>query len=335
MFGSDRHEFQVRLATMLRETLKQVGEKQTEKQASAAMSLGETKATMEKLQQEKSEAEAEVEKAKVIVEEKAAVLTEKQRVAASEAQRHKETLEGNDFVAKYHAELEESKNGIDSIVNGSLSMLVGGSWDSDSLEDYLKPVMDYLQNMGCDKVLLAALPKALGCSPEKRGDFAKLSVDEAVKRLNEKVASITKSLEESKVKFEEANAENLGAWAIAEVARDAENAALEANMTAENHLAKATVDDKLAFSKVDDIKMDVERILAEQALIETKISNIDAAVGEMDKLETEVVEPTAESIETNKENIDVASPAAKRIKLSEAQSSPAVQGETESAVAVQ
>jgi hypothetical protein len=336
MFGGERHEFQVRLATMLRECLNQAREKQAEKQAAAATSLQETKATMEKLQQEKTEAEAEVEKSKEIAEEKAGVLTEKQRVAAAEAQLHKETVEGNDFVAKHHAELEESKNGIDSIVNGSLSVLVSGSWDNEEArEDYLKPVMDYLQTMGCDKVLLAALPKALGCSPEKRGDFAKLSVEEAVNRLKEKVASITKSLEESKVKFEEAKAEDLGAWAIAEVARDAETAALDAKMTAESHLAKATIDDKLAFSKVDDIKMDVERIVAEQALIETKISNIGAAIGEMDKLETEVPEPTPESVETNKENIDVASPAAKRIKLSEGQSSPVVQGETAAAIAVQ
>jgi hypothetical protein len=266
------------------------------------------------------------------------VLIEKQRVAVTEAQRHKETLKENDFIAKHHAELEESKNGIDSIVNGCLSMLVSGSWDSEEVrDDYLKPVMDYLQQMGCDKVLLAALPKALGCNPEKRGDFAKFSVDEAVSRLNEKVASITKHLEESKVKFEEASAENLGAWAIAEVARDAENAALDAKNTAEGHLHQAAINDKLALSKVDDIKMDVERIVAEQSLIEAKITNIDAAVGEMDKRETEIVEPTTESVETNKENIDVASPAAKRIKLSEIQTSPAaaVQGEIAPAIAVQ
>jgi hypothetical protein len=215
-------------------------------------------------------------------------------------------------------------------------MLVSGSWDSDEArEDYLKPIMDYLQRAGCDKVLLAALPKALGCSPEKRGDFAKLSVDEAVKRLNEKISSMTKSLEESKVKFEEANAENLGAWAIAEVARDVEGAALEARVTAENRLAKVTLDDKFALSQVQGIKMDVERVLAEQALIEAKISNIAAAVEEMDKLEAELVEPITESMETNKENINDSSPAAKRIKLSQDENSSAVQGEIAAAIAVQ
>jgi hypothetical protein len=336
IFGGERHEFQIRLATMLRETLKQAREQQTGKQVSTTTSLDETKATTEKLQQEKSEAEAEAEKAKTIAEEKAAMLTAKQQITANEAQRHKETEAENEFVKKYHAELEESKNGIDSIVNGCLGMLVAGSWDSEEVrDDYLKPVMDYLQDMGCDKVLLAALPKALGCNPEKRGDFAKFSVDEAVNRLNEKVANITKNLEESKVKYEEANAENLGAWAIAEVARDAENAALDAKNTAEGHLHEATINGKLAMSKVDDIKMEVERILAEQSLIDAKIINIDAAVGEMDKLENEIVEPTTESVETNKENIDVASPAAKRIKLSESLPSPAVQAEIAPAIAVQ
>jgi hypothetical protein len=336
IFGGERHEFQIRLASMLREVLKQAREQQAGKQASTTTSLEETTAILEKLQQEKSEADAEAEKAKTIVEEKTTVLTEKQRIAVSEAQRHEETLIENDFVKKHYAELEASKNEIDSVVNGSLSMLVSGSWDSEEArDDYLKPVMDYLQQIGCDKVLLAALPKALGCNPEKRGDFARFSVDETVNCLNEKVASITKLLEEGAVKFEEANAENLGAWAIAEVARDAENAALDAKNTAEGQLHQATINDKLVQSKVDDTKMDVERIIAEQTLIEAKITNIDAAVGEMDKLEIEVVEPSAENMETNKENIDVASPAAKRIKLSEMQTSPAVQSEIAPVIAVQ
>jgi len=322
IFGGDRHDFQVRVANMLRETLKQARAKQTGKQVSEASSLEETNATMEKLQQEKSEAKAEAANAKTIAEEKAAMLSEKEQNTATATQRHEETVQGNESVAKEHKELEESKGEIDSLVNGYLSMLVSGSWDTEEArDDFVKPVMDYLQDMGCDKVLLAALPKALGCIPEKRGEFAKVSVDEAAKRLNDKAASIASSLEESKVKFEEAKAEDLGAWAIADVARDAEKVAEETKNTAEKVAEKATVDDKVALDKVNTIQTEVARIKADQALIEAKIGDIDAAVGEVDQLETEIVE-----------NIDVASPAAKRIKMSEDEATTAMEDEIAPAV---
>jgi len=311
MFGGERHDFQLRLSNMLRDTLKQARDKQAEKHASGVSHLEETKSTVDKLQQERSVVEALVEKSKGMVEEKSAALSEKRRKAKMASQDHNNTIKYNKSVETEHLLLEESKNGIDSIVNCSLNMLVNGSWDSEEArDDFVKPVMDYLQDMGCDKVLRAALPKSLGCCPEKRGEFSKAAVDEAVKRLNDRAASIGTSLEESKVKFEEAKAENLGAWAIADVGRDEENAATESYYGAETDLQNAIMEDKSALSKVTDIQEEVERLTAEQASIEAKIAEIDAAFEEMVQLENEMVE-------TNKENIDTASPAAKRMKLSE------------------
>jgi len=328
IFGGERHDFQVRLATMLRDALKQAREKQTGKQASATTSIDEMNATLEKFQQEKNDAAAEAANAKSIVEEKAATLAEKKQSTATATQRHEETVQGNALVAKEHAEIEQAKGEIDALITGYLSMLVNGSWDTDEArDDFVKPVMDYLEEMGCDKVLLAALPKAFGRHPDKRGEFSKLSVDEAVKHLNEKAASIASRLEASKVKFEEAKAEDLGAWAIADVARDAEKAAENAKNIAEETSKQATVSDKVALSNVDDMQMKIEGAKAELATIETKLGDIDEAVGAMDKLETEVVE------EATKENNDVvASPAAKRMKLAESETTSAMQEEIVAAV---
>jgi|Transcript_29628 hypothetical protein len=328
IFGGERHDFQVRLATMLRDALKQAREKQTGKQTSAITSIDEMNATLEKLQQEKNDAAAEAANAKSIVEEKAATLAEKKQSTATATQRHEETVRGNALVAKEHAEIEQAKGEIDALITGYLSMLVNGSWDTDEArDDFVKPVMDYLEEMGCDKVLLAALPKAFGRHPDKRGEFSKLSVDEAVKHLNEKAASIASRLEASKVKFEEAKAEDLGAWAIADVARDAEKEAENAKNIAEETSKQATVSDKVALSNVDDMQMKIEGAKAELEIIETKLGDIDAAVGAMDKLETEVVE------EVTKENNDVAaSPAAKRMKLAECETTSAMQEEIVAAV---
>lgn len=329
MFGGERHEFQLRLSNMLRDTLKQARDKRTEKRSSAMTSLEETKATMEKLQQEKSAAEAFVEKSQATVEEKAATLSEKQKEAKMASQIHTHTTRDNKSVETEHLELKESKGRIDSIVDGSLNFLVNGSWDSEETrDDFMKPVMDYLEDMGCNKVLLASLPKAFGCCPEKRGEFAKVAVREAVEQLKAKAASVGKSLEESKVRFEEAKAETLGAWAIADVALDDEKVAAAAKIEAETNLHNATVECKLALSKVTDIQEQVEGMQAEQASIEAKIAEIESALIEMDQLENEMAE-------TNKENIDIASPAAKRMKLSEGEPSPAMQGEIAPAISVQ
>lgn len=317
-FGGERHDFQVRLANMLREILKQAREKQKGKQASAATSLEETNATLEKLQQEKNDAAAKAACAKAMREEKRTMLSGKKESTATAAQRHEETVRTNARVAEHHAEIEQSKTEIDTIVTCYLSMLVSGNWDTEEArDDFVKPVMDYLEQTGCDKVLFAALPKALGCHPDKRGDFTKVAVGEVVKSLHDRASTLASSLEESKVRFEEAKAENLGAWAIADVARDAEKLAEEEKNIAEEHLHQATIIGKLAVSSVDDLQMKLEGIKAVQAYIETKLADIDAAVKEMDHLETDIVD-------IERESADVASPAAKRLKLSECTaSSPA------------
>lgn len=329
MFGGARHDFQLRLSTMLRETLTQARDKLVAKKSSTTTLLEETKGTMETLQQEKTVADTLVETAKTILEEADAELTERQRKTKTATQEHKNTVDDNKFVEKEHSELAESKNEIDAIINGSLKLLVSGNWDNEEArDDFVKPVIDYLQEMGCDKVLLAALPKSFALSLEKRGDFAKAAVDEAVKRLNDKAASIGAALEDSKTKFEEAKAENLGAWAIADVAQDEEKVALEAKNVAEKNLSGATVDAKGALSKVMDIQLNIDGITEDLNGIDAKILECESALKEMDQLESEIVE-------ADKENVAMASPAAKRMKLSEAEPPAAIQEEIAPAIAVQ
>jgi len=312
MFGGERHDFQQRLSSMLRDTLNQAREKQAGKHAAGVTHLNETNARMEKMREERNAAEAHVESSKVTVEEKSAALSDKRKKTKMAAECHKDTVRDNKLLETEYLTLEESKIGIDSIISGSLSMLVAGSWDSEEArDDFVKPVMYYLQEeMVCDRVLLASLRKALGCSPEKRGAFAKLAVEEAVKQLNAQAARISASLEDSKVKFEEAKAENLGAWAIADVARDEENIASNQYYAAEANKQQAIDEKKIALSKLTDVEKEVEVVTAEQASIEVTIGEIDAALSEMVQLENEVAEK-------NKENVDTASPAAKRMKLSE------------------
>merc|ERR1719491_2105293 len=85
---------------MLRETLKQAGEKNAEMKASTAISLEDAKATMGRLQEEKGAAEADEEKTKAIVEEKATAVSEKQQLTKAETKRHQDTKIENELVMK-------------------------------------------------------------------------------------------------------------------------------------------------------------------------------------------------------------------------------------------
>jgi hypothetical protein len=79
MFGGERHDFQQRLSSMLRDTLNQARDKQAGKHAAGVTHLNETKARMEKMREEKNVAEAHAESSKVAKEEKSAALSDKRK----------------------------------------------------------------------------------------------------------------------------------------------------------------------------------------------------------------------------------------------------------------
>jgi hypothetical protein len=312
LFGGEQHEYAVRMTEMLGETLKQARAAGGEQQVSLAAHLEETQASLEAKQAEFVSAENSENAAKAAVEEKTLALSEMQKVTKVEEGLHQDAKESKTEIEQARQTLETAKAEVDTVANGSMQMLFQGTWDGEEArDDFVRVVCEYLQSMGCDKVLLASLPKALGCSPADRGTFSKLAVDTAMKQLSEKSGKLQQELEAGVDSFEQASAECLGAWAIADVARDKEREAADAKASAESVFQQAVVDGKLAKNKVADVGAERKRILSEQALLDAKVQDMDTALADMLRLESE-------GQQVDQQNEDGDMPAAKRMKTGDA-----------------
>jgi len=309
LFGGEKHKFQVKLIEMLRDTLKRARATHAENQAAMVKSVSEIEALLGTKRQEEQEAENREKEARETVEAKAAILSEKKQATKAEEALLAEAQKTKDSVEQDRRWYESSKAEVDSILTGSMQVLVQGGVEGEEANDFVRAVCEYLQSMGVDKVLLASLPKALGCSLDNRGSFSKLAIDTAHQQLVKRSSELQQKLEEGAEKFEQVSAERLGAWAIADVARDTEREATEAKANAEAVLSNAVSEVKVAKDKVVETELDLNRILSEQTLVESKVQDIDSAMAEIVRLETEA----------DKENEDIVMPAAKRMKTGDAE----------------
>jgi hypothetical protein len=236
-------------------------------------------------------------------------LPKKNRATKGEEKRNAETKIAKDDAEQKKQQLEKQKSEVDSVLNGSMQMLVQGSWqDEEAMNDFVSAVCEHMQTMGCDKVLLASLPKALGCSPGERGTFSKAAVDETMRHLSEKFAKVASDLDIAVEALEDKKAEDLGAWAIADVARDNEQQAAQEKTHAEHASQAAIADGKVDQDKVREAEIELNHVLSKRTLTEAKIADIDMALGEIVRLE-------GASADVNKENDDNITPAAKKMKL--------------------
>jgi hypothetical protein len=313
--GGQQHEFTRRMIQMLREALKQARTAGSEQQVSLAATLDETEASLATKQSELVVAENREIAAQAAVKEKNSTLAEMQEATKIEEGLYTEAKEVKIGIEQERRTLEQAKAEVDAVANGSMQMLLQGSWeDEESRDDFVRAVCEYLQNMNCDKVLLASLPKALSASRADRGTFAKLAVDTAMQQLSEKSGKLQKQLAEGVESFEQASAESLGAWAIADVARDNERNAVDEKTSAEVVLQQTIVDGKLANDEVSGVDAKRKRILSEQALLDSEVQDIDTALADMLQLETE-----GQQVDQPNEDSDM--PAAKRMKTGDADNS--------------
>jgi len=195
--------------------------------------------------------------------------------------------------------LEAAKAEVESIQNGSFRMLLDGGWEDDEVRDAcIDAVCSYLKSEGADGVLLAALPKAFGCRPTECGSFDKIAVDEAVRTIADKVAACASQLAEGNERFEDVKAEYLGAWAILDLAREQVQEAGEVRDNADSELQRATVDKKLAQSKVLDQDETLNTLLSESTLFSAKVQQLDAALSSLAQLEAgeEVEQESKENV---------------------------------------
>lgn len=286
-FGPNVHPFQKEAGMMVRKALEQGRTLAETRQADAAQQVKEARTVLEALQADAESSVATEDAARIVLAEKVATLqtaeanVKNEQILLDNVDAERKTVEAE------QEKLEACKAEVESIQNGSFRTLVDGGWEDEEVRDLcIDGVCGYLNAQGADAVLMAALPKALGLRPENCGAFDKASIEAANAFILDKVASCSANVARGDEKLSDIKSEYLGAWAILDLAREEVAAAAQVRDTAESELQKATVDKKLAHSKVTEQDAALSDLLAEATLADAKVQQLEQALNATVQLET-------------------------------------------------
>merc|ERR1712139_213239 len=121
-----------------------------------------------------------------------------------------------------------------------------------------------------------------------------MTVDAALQTITEKVSTLTEQLAAGEEKYQDAEAEYLGAWAVLDTARDEEKTASKKRERTASDLEDISANKKLAVAKVTEQDRNVASVLSEATLLDCKVQQLELALGALDKLEAGEEEEDAE-----------------------------------------
>lgn len=264
-------------------------------------------------------AEAEKDKADVCDEEKtaAAAVSEKAEMLAG-AQVEWQNVKVEHDAAKKNGcsfadegrELRETKAQAEKILEGPFRQLVDATWQSAKCKSSaVLSVERYLKDIGAEKTLFAAVAGALAATPEKRGEFDKIAVNEISEALSAHLQGIAKQLAERAPAEREANAELLGLWALMDVCRERAEALEKEHEALQKALKAAKAKSALLRKEAAKRAADLDPLLRESRLQTDREKAAMDAQAALDRLiessvrrssvAASVVEPVSDAVEVS------------------------------------
>lgn len=180
---------------------------------------------------------------------------------------------------------------------------------SENVEEQVASVEAFLTEIRAEKVLVASATIALAVAAEDRSHFDRMTVQYVLEVVEAKVAELHKRMAEIEPEERELKAELLGMWAIAEVDRDATEAAelklIEAQGV-QRRAAKALKDAGLEERATQEAK---DTHTANRAAIDVKVMHLDAALRALERvLAGEVAPAEAPAADVEMESVEAATP---------------------------
>lgn len=307
-FGPESHQYQKELASLLRKQLETSRALATDAQQSTAHNVKEAQTLLDTCHAEVQNIQSSEDAARALLDEEVAALEQSKATVLEEESLCKNAKSSKECVSDERQGHETAKAEAESVKNGSFQMLLDGGWEDEEVRDAcIAGVCNYLQEQHGDAVLLAALPKALSFAPAQRGPFDTMTVDAALQTITEKVSTLTEQLAAGEEKYQDAEAEYLGAWAVLDMARDQEKTASKKRERTASDLEDISANKKLAVAKVTEQDRNVATVLSEATLLDCKVQQLELALGALDKLEAGEEEEDAEVADKeNTANVAVA-----------------------------
>jgi len=193
----ERHPFQIQLVDWVDAALKAVEAAAKQRLEAAEGKVAKASAEKEARAAAEASAKAELDGKVEAAKAKAAALSEANRahVQAKEAlSKAEETKSEGDASLIVQAE-EKSK--LDTALDDVFAKLKVGGVDRAELDELLLAVGELAEALRIDQAMLTSLPAALGKSPEDRGTFDNLVVEQFESLLREKIAALDAALKDA------------------------------------------------------------------------------------------------------------------------------------------
>lgn len=264
--ADERHAYMDQFGELLGEAITELTGLANEKQAACDKAVAEAEAEAMEAKAAHEAAAAAAEAAKGAAEARRAEAAAQQKAVNAAQKEHKQAEKQGNQESRERTKLREHHSKLVSVSEGSLRMLQEDGWeDEEVMTAAVHAVQECLEAIGAENVLLAAAPSALGKRVADRKPFDEITVGAVSEVLAKHVAQLGEEIAKMEPAEKEAQAELLGLWAIADVARD--------NLTKAQELAAEA-------EAASEAAADAESEAQAQAKVQQKV--LKAAVAEQE-----------------------------------------------------
>lgn len=262
----ERHEFQVKVSGMVHEVLNSI-------QAKLEASIAAAESKVAQADTEKASREALAEAAKDTAASKAAAATaakEAVDAAVAELKSAQEALQSAQKEQKNgdlaFAAADDKKVRMQSIITTVIvPCKEGATGEAGVISKGIAEVTKLGKEYGFDAALMSSLPSALNKAPADRGSFDQLVVTQVETELQNRLAALTKELEEAAPAREERAAKVTAATATVEVASSKEASCKEALKAAQTEHKEADSAVKTTAKAVKQFGAEMKQVGADLA----------------------------------------------------------------------
>lgn len=295
--SSPAHDYQARFITLIESALQDARRFVAEKLATRQQQVEAEQTILQAEQASCSEATIAAEAALEVSAEAERRQKQTGRDTQDFEREHKEVERESVKVRKALDSLLEEKAKVAFVLEASFRMLAEGGWeDEEAKAAAIAAVVSYLEDSGAEKVLVAAASEALGTKTESRKRFDKVTVQHVGEVLEEKARAIDAKVEQATPAAEEANAELLGAWALADVAREDMARAEEAGSAAEaaSKAARKTLQEAQISVRAHEAALKVAAAALEQATEKAQL--VERGFAALEELKAPKLQPPAAQV---------------------------------------
>lgn len=286
--ASGAHSFQEEIAGLTAGMLAEVRASAESILASACEQVSEAEAQLRTVDDERVAAAERHSQAQAEAEAREAARDEAKATVKDNEALHKEAKQAESAYLHEKGLLSERKSQLDALAASIRAH------EESQAEAPLDEIVAYLEEVGAEKALIAAVPGALERTPAERGAFDAITLAEVNELLSQSLASLAAEIAEGAQTERHASAEAMGAWAVLDISEGRSADAAAALCSAQEGQEAALAERQAAEALAQTRSAAVTDALVQRTLAEEKVSEAAGAEAALATLRSPPAPPAVE-----------------------------------------